>query len=161
MYLLRTNVVLAYILLVGIPIVALIGIVDAGSDLRAPTAIGGKWELSTDFRALALGSCSPSQAGEPIVLSISQSGRYFTLSFGHLQGSGILDQAAFLSDDLRPASDSSSCGAGAPTYYLRGRLERPDQDEEITGVAGIEGCAACRPISFRAIRRNLPAKATH
>jgi hypothetical protein len=72
----------AYILLVGIPLLALFGIVDRGRKSRAPISVAGDWRMTANFSALAGEPCSELLAGmnDPI-LKISQSGSRLVLTF--------------------------------------------------------------------------------
>jgi hypothetical protein len=70
-----------YILLVGIPLLALFGIVDRGRKLRAPISVAGDWTIAANFSSLAGEPCSePLARMHDPILKISQSGSHLILT---------------------------------------------------------------------------------
>jgi len=60
--------VAAYLVLVGAPVLGLLGILEAGRAIAAPVSVGGEWKIEPDSAV----SCADVPAG----MSISQSGAY-------------------------------------------------------------------------------------
>src|SRR2546425_9400647 len=104
------NVVIAYVCLVGIPVLAVIGILDAGYNLRAPIAVGGTWDVQGDLHALATAPCAASLGNsQPRVLEISQSGKYLSFSFDAIRGSARLEGTTIAAGELWLPRDAE-CG---------------------------------------------------
>ncbi len=72
------NFIIAYILLVGLPILGLVGILKTGRGKSAPISVDGTWTFQADPSRLAALPCGKSLATSD--LAISQSGESFTLS---------------------------------------------------------------------------------
>src|SRR5712692_4031826 len=76
------NLVLAYILLVGLPLLGLFSVLEAGRGLVALPAVSGEWTLDLDARPSAPANClAPLTGAQRPVLNISQSGANVVVSF--------------------------------------------------------------------------------
>ena len=148
---LSKNLVASYVALVGIPILALIGILDAGHDLRAPVAVGGAWDLQANWGSLTSAPCAVlwADSSEQRVLEVSQSGKYLTLSIDPLTGSGTIENGRLTAEALRPMKPVS-CQSGDASLYFQASFE---SSEAMNGSLRVNGCASCSGIPFRAVRR--------
>jgi hypothetical protein len=139
---LRTHArsIAVYALLVGLPLVGLLGVLRKGHDLEAPPPVDGTWWVNVGA------SCGLS-GGER--LEIVQSGQYVAVSLADrepLQGrfrDGVLRARGGARESFAPG-----CSEGQVELVLRlgedaGRLE---------GTGGIEGCSACPPRPISAVR---------
>jgi hypothetical protein len=154
----KKNLIVTYVCLVGFPLLALIGILDIGHDLRAPIAVGGIWNVEADLVPLAAGPCMGSLAeSHRPVLSISQSGEFLALTLDRMEGSGSLADGA-VTAALSQSPTDSSCSAQKDAVYLHANLERSSGDEVMTGTIGANRCPACAAISFRAILQHASAR---
>ena len=145
------NIVPAYICLVGIPMLGLIGILDAGHDLHAPLAIGGAWDMQADYQSLAAGSCgvlAPSSGQR--VLMISQSGKQLSLALDHMLGFGTVETSEANGQLHLP---EFACGSGEASVYLHAAIQHSAGQEVMTGFLGLSRCSSCAPVPFRAVRR--------
>src|SRR5262249_17892730 len=53
----KAKLIISYVCLVGMPLLALLGILRAGQSLYAPPSLGGSWYLEADLGNLANGPC--------------------------------------------------------------------------------------------------------
>jgi hypothetical protein len=119
-----------YVLMVGLPAVGVLGILRAGSGLKAPHAIGGEWRIDA--------------AAKPIV--VEQSGEHLSI---HLPDGGEI-KGRFRGDSLR--------GAAAPEAKcqvpFRARIDRSVRPQRMIGE--FAGGAECAPAEFVATRVVAP-----
>jgi hypothetical protein len=139
---LRTRAIVAYLLLVGIPLAGVIVLVTSGGQLSAPPDISGAWLVEE-------GATCGLHTGD--VFRVAQSGRFVQVEISGrpvLGGSfdGSLLRAA---GGVREAS-SPGCNEGR----LNVRLRVADDGARFEGTGGIEDCSACppRPISASRMR---------
>jgi hypothetical protein len=146
------NFVLAYIFLVGLPLLGLVGILKSGRSLSAPFSVDGTWKIESSRPAAS--TCSDffsSVSASP--LSISQSGKSLivTLNGGANATTGTLDgkliTARFSSLEK---SGGAQCGEGNLT--LTATLDPLAEPRTISGTLSVEGCASCAPMQFHAAR---------
>lgn len=132
----KTKLVAAYLLLVGVPVLGLLGILQAGRAIRAPLSIGGEWTLEFDHA----GRCATWPAGlrQP-ALNISQSGTgaLITLNDGHSTVLEATVNGATLSAKSPAATITASIAGEPPARTLEGRMS-------------FDGCG---PVAFRAVRQ--------
>jgi hypothetical protein len=124
---------LLYLILVGLPILGILGLLRAGQNLSAPISVAGTWETQLSFPA------SPSddltiQPG-PIVLHISQSGTHLFLAFDEkTKLVGSIDDMT-ISAALSDGPGSTNTLSLSPTaIYFRGRINRGKQSDQLLGV---------------------------
>lgn len=155
------NFILAYILLVALPVFGLVGILRSGRNLAAPMSLSGTWKISADPSQLSASPCTKLFAGPNTAFSISQSGTMFVLNFpnaalpstsGKIDGSTITADLASVAKDpacsLQPVSLTASVDDKATPRSMR-------------GVVRVQNCSSCGPVEFRAIRdEQLKAKET-
>lgn len=149
----KNNLVLAYITLVGLPLLALFGVLEAGRSLTAPPAVAGEWAVEFDRAPVAMGCLE--NLPEP-VLTIAQSGSTLVIT---LNDSRKTEFAGALQNSLFSATASagdSKCGH-APIRLdvtVSGMLAQ----RTLHGHFAFDGCAACPPVVFRAVRPNSMRK---
>jgi len=124
---------LAYMLLVGVPVLALLGILEAGRSLAAPPALSGDWKLEFDDAA-----CGNRPNLRQPALSVSQSGMdaLLTLNDGRNGGRGTVFEATIASNQLRSNNLNAAVTGKRPDRVLKGTL-------------AIDGCP---PLTFHATR---------
>ena len=161
------NFILAYILLVGLPIVGLIGVLKSGRKLTAPVSVDGLWHLQVDSGRLAALPCGKALADSPDTeLAISQSGKNFTLTLSNgpkSTASGALDGTA-LQASIAPSADwsaQSGCGNGRELSLIA-TVDTKADPRTLTGLLSINNCPSCDAVEIRAVRQTPPArKAAH
>lgn len=149
------NFVLAYLLLVALPVLGLAGVLRSGRNLKAPTAIGGVWKLQTNAAHLANLPCGKAFAAPDAAFTISQSGRNFTLSFANSlmsSASGTIDGAT-VNASLKPSAGlSKETSCAGRTLSLVATLDANVNPRSADGRISVNDCADCTPIEFHAIR---------
>jgi hypothetical protein len=157
------NFIIAYILLVALPIVGLVGVLKRGRSLTAPISVDGMWRLQADPVLLAALPCGKTLGENPeTALAISQSGRNFTLSFANgpkSTASGVLDGTA-IKASFAPATEWSAttgCGAGRE-LSLVATVDTKADPRSLSGVLSVSDCPSCGSVAFRAVRLAPAAK---
>jgi hypothetical protein len=146
------GIVVAYIAFIGLPILALLAILDAGHHLTAPVAVSGLWDLQADWRPWTSAPCTvwTESAGKQ-VLEVSQSGEYLDLAIDQLRGSGTLEPGrvtATVSRVMKP----NICQSGEVSVSMQASLES-DSADVMNGTLWLNGCASCMAVPFRAVHR--------
>ena len=132
---------LLYIVLVGLPVLGVLGVLRLGERIVPPTAIGGEWRVEGGGRTCVVpgGRFRIEQSGEFVHVVIP--GR--TDVPGRLRG-GVLNAAG-------GARDETSPGCGQSAVRIRVRVGTGIADR-IEGTAGVPGCAGCPLAAFAAVR---------
>jgi len=122
--------------MVGVPVLGLLGILEAGRSIPAPLSIGGDWTLEFDPAA----HCATGTAGlrQP-ALSISQSGTQalITLNDGH-------------ATTLEATINGAALTATSPTAGIAATISGRLGERTLEGQMHFDGCA---PVAFRAVRQ--------
>jgi hypothetical protein len=155
------NFVIAYILLVGLPLLALAGVLRSGRSLKAPFSVDGAWKVDAGANHSAASGCADllsSVSTSP--LSISQSGTSLVVTLGNgktttgnLNGKTV--RAQFSGTGNPNAADCSD-----RSLSLTATLDPLTEPRTINGQISIDGCDTCAPLEFRATRQPRPAGAT-
>lgn len=141
------NFVVAYILLVGLPLLALVGVLRSGRHLSAPLAVDGTWKVDAGSSNLANHPCTEISSVLNSPLLISQSGRSLEVSFkGKSPASGSLD------DKNLKSSVSVGNGSGCGQVTLAAVVDAKSEPRSLTGQLSFPGCQSCAPVDFRAVR---------
>jgi hypothetical protein len=155
------NFVVAYVLLVGLPLLGLAGVLKSGRSLVAPISVDGVWKIESDadhlgsqstlqscdrtVAALAAGSIGISQSGKSLVLTFNNGSK--AVASGRLEGKSI-------SASLAPAQDTSSENScGDQPITLAATINPLVEPRSLIGVLSVNGCASCVPFQFRAVRQ--------
>jgi hypothetical protein len=147
----------AYIWLVGVPLLGLIGILNVGRHLHAPAAVGGDWNLEGDLQRTLSPACRSPLVQRQLTLTISQSGRYLILTLDQMQGAGQVENTT-MSGAVSAVTNGISCASGEEVAHLNARIEPSVDGDLMTGVIEIRGCSGCVPFPFRATRRPASTK---
>ncbi len=146
------NFVVAYILLVGLPLLGLAGVLRSGRNLAAPISVDGTWTVQGVTKTLGGHACAALLSSS--ALSISQSGKILTFSLGTARPafSGTIEGR-----DLKaslPMGDSAHAGcAGNQVLVLTAVVDPKSDPRSLTGTLSIDGCPSCLPVEFRALRQ--------
>ena len=118
--------------MVGVPVVGLLGILDAGRSIRAPLSISGDWTL--EFDPAARCANGPGGLQQP-VWNISQSGTgaLITVNDGHAT-----------------TMDATIDGATLTAKSLTATIAGKSDARIMEGKVSLDGCA---PVAFRAVRQ--------
>jgi hypothetical protein len=156
------NFIIAYILLVGLPIVGLLGVLRSGRKLSAPISVDGLWHLQIDPARLASLPCGNALASSPdTALAISQSGTNFTLTLANgpkATAEGQLNGTA-LKASIAPAPEwSAQAGCGNDRgLALVATVDPKSEPKSLVGTLSVNNCPSCEAVEIRAVKQN-PAK---
>ena len=157
------NFIIAYVLLVGLPIVGLVGVLKRGRSLTAPISVDGVWQVQADPIQVAALPCGKALAYNPdTALAISQSGRNFTLTLVNgpkSTGSGVLDGTALTASVVPSAawSEVAGCGTGRE-LSLVATVDPKTDPRSLAGMLSVSNCPSCASVKFHAVRLAPPAK---
>lgn len=158
----RKKLVVAYLFLVGAPLLGLLGILRTGQRLAAPASVAGAWNLEGQFSTLTDAACRKliSDIGRPF-FTISQSGPHLTFTLNNPQQTtlpGMIQQSMVSTGDDAFANGSSRGCAQPQAIHLQAELSQRGVQRSLAGTLTIAGCAECATIPFRAVRLVPPAK---
>ena len=155
------NFIIAYILLVGFPLLGLAGIMRVGRHLPAPMSVDGTWRIEADSSHLAGQPCSEtlsSMAHSSLV--ISQSGKDLQLSFSNAAktaGSGVIEGKTLTAATVPVKGAPREAGCGEQGPVLTASVDPKSEPRTLTGELTVAGCPACAPVQFHAMRQPRPA----
>jgi len=141
------RLVISYVLLVGIPLLGVVGVLGAGRGLTAPISVAGNWDLQ-------LGQSCGAGLGftDPTILDISQSGNYLTLTLNSQPQVGLqgtLQGKRFATSLGCPLEASCSGPAG---LSLTAEVDTNAAPRTMSGVLSFNGSPSCRSV-FHAVRQ--------
>jgi hypothetical protein len=156
------NFIVAYTLLVALPLVGLVAVLRNGRELTAPISVDGLWQLQADpVRMIAL-PCGKTLADPETALLISQSGRNFALSLSNgpkSTASGVIDGITLKASIVPSEEWSAQAGCGNDHELLLMATVNPKvEPRSLTGVLSVNGCTACGSVEFRAARQAPPLR---
>jgi len=165
----KRKLVSDYVLFVGVPLLALAGILRAGSHLTAPVALHGNWSVQADFAPWQAVPCAaPLVGSQPLRFKIDQAGSNLTFTLNDSQRTalpGIVEgpsvRTAFLTGQgSRTSGAIPEAGCqGAQSLRMHAVVSGREKQRTLAGTFSLEGCASCPPIDFSATRE-LPAGRT-
>jgi len=152
----KKRLVISYVLLVGIPLLGVVGVLGAGRRLKAPISVAGSWDFRIDPGA---SETQPCVAGlgfrRSTILDISQSGQYLTLM---LNSQPMVELRGTLSQKTVAANSTSSIGAGcdgAAGLSFAAKIDPKSTPGLMSGILKFDGCPRCGSANFQAVRQVL------
>lgn len=149
---------IAYVTLVALPVVALLGVLRYGRTLTAPISVDGVWKVQVNPSQLSALPCGISLAGtREQSMNISQSGERFTLEFvdGPRTVTSGLIEGNTLSASLPASSKESGCGNGR-LVTLAATVDPGAVPRSVVGTLSLNDCPSCVPVEFHAVREAQP-----
>jgi len=144
----RVRQLIAYFGLVGLPLLALLAILRAGTHLSPSVSIAGYWSIEGDFHSIQSTPCASVLTGlKQPALVIQQAGRDLTLVLNNPEKTAL---SATL--DGTTVTSMVAC-ADAQSIRIQGVLTGDGKDRTMSGTASVENCEVCRPVSFRSVRQ--------
>jgi hypothetical protein len=156
--------VLLYLVLVGMPVLGILGLLRVGQKLSAPISLAGPWNAQ-----LSLPSQPDSAAGDslsdpgPILLNISQSGPNLFLAFDDDQKTTLVGKvqdttidASVFRDRRGPTNTSSSATI---IIHFHGRVDRQTQRDRLVGVLIFQDGSSRTEVPLSARRQGEVRKA--
>ena len=161
------NFVIAYILLVGLPLLGLAGALRSGQRLNAPISVDGVWKIGMDSANLSSGKCGKSLASlQDALITISQSGTELAVSVNNdssTTGSGLIEGTTL--DATVPVLETSANEPGCGSYSkitLSATVDPKLEPRSMQGTVSFHDCDSCSRMKYRAIRQTRsPMSATH
>ncbi len=158
----KAGLALTYLGLVGIPLLALMGILRAGSHLNPPMSVGGPWNVESDFASLASAPCGTllSEARQP-AFEIKQSGQDLTVTLndpektvltGTLVGANL--EAGETKTGGKVQTDESKC-ADSAQIRIAATISGNGDSRIMNGTVGTGNCVGCQTVSFQATRQTV------
>jgi hypothetical protein len=149
------NFAVAYVFLVALPIVGLVGILKSGRNLKAPTSVDGAWSVQATATSGTSSSCmSALGLSADTRVTISQSGNNFGISFGKAAGTGLIEGTS-LQASLKPAGPfpaAPNCG-GDGSVLLTATVDVKASPRVLAGALSVAGCPPCESVEFHAVKQ--------
>ena len=149
------NFVIAYILLVGVPLLALAGVLKSGRRLNAPFSVDGAWKMdakTAHASATPYGDFLSSISNSPV--SISQSGTSLVIGLGGKTTTGTLYGKTIKAQFVGTNPNATDCSDRS--LALTATLDPLTEPRTLRGRVSVEGCASCAPVEFRAVKQPRP-----
>ena len=145
---------LIYLLLVGAPLLGLLGILRAGERIVPPRHVGGAWAVEPAFAAALRAACPDLvfPAAGP-TLDVSQSGTRAVVTLNDPAATPL--DARLDGDALSAATAEGSAACGGRGLRLTAMLQENSSPPRLDGALTLPGCPSCAPVPLRAAR--LPA----
>ncbi len=145
------NFVVAYVFLVGLPLLGLAGLLRSGRHLAAPISVDGTWRIEANSSTGKTSSCGAVSTLLSAPLLVSQSGTNLVVTFGSSKTTvpGLLEGKSLKTSI--PDGDSSS-GACGPAI-LSAQVDTKSEPRVIERTLSFLGCQSCAPLGFRAARQ--------
>jgi hypothetical protein len=142
---------LFYIFLVGLPLLAILEVLEIGNDLKPPIFLGGTWTIERTSNASAASPCGDFLIPGRALLTVSQLGPHLLLTF-----SG--ESKATLAGEIDGASVTAKivdrAGYDEAAIELRARRDRHDGSARLVGTLTFNDCPSRTEVSFVATRRH-------
>lgn len=149
------NFVIAYVVLVGLPLAGLAGVLRAGRGLAAPISVDGTWKVEADTSRVGSAPCSQAITSlSNSSLHISQSGKSLILTFGDGPKSvsaGVLNGRIMSAPLMLEPFSGSGCMAGQAMTVVAA-VEPQAEPRALSGSFSMNDCPSCAAITFRAVR---------
>jgi len=146
----NTRFIVAYILLVGLPLFGLAGVLKAGRGLSAPLAVDGVWKLDAVTAQQETRVCSQPLAAMDSLLTISQSGRELVLTLNKqaaATAAGMIEGADLSATFQLPKSSPEGCG---DSLVLNASIDSKAVPKLMSGTISFRECASCTTERFHA-----------
>ncbi len=152
----KEKLFVSYALLVGIPLLGIVGVLGAGRNLTAPLSVAGSWDLQIDSSVTQPQSCIASLGfHDPTVLDISQSGRYLTLTLNNQSRVGLegtLQGNAVAANSISPLRTSCDSVSG---FSLTAEIDPKATPRIMSGILKFDVCPSSGSAKFQAVRQGL------
>jgi hypothetical protein len=160
------NFLIAYAVLVVLPIAGLFGVLKQGRSLVAPISVDGVWRLDADLSQIAALPCGSSLAStQYAAVTISQSGKNFTLSLNNgpkATASGVVDGTTLKASVQPPAAWASQTGCGSDhVLTLVATVDPKSEPRTLAGLLTVNECSSCTPVELRGVREIQSEKKSH
>ncbi|HJU72220.1 MAG TPA: hypothetical protein VJ717_00630 [Gemmatimonadaceae bacterium] len=139
-----------YLLLVGMPVLALMGVLRLGQGLDAPRAVHGLYAVTYD--SATSGPCIANlTSAQPNELTVAQSGTRLDVRVGDLLLVGAIAGDSVYAAAPGKAFRTASCET-LDSVAVTAVVVRTGSERALVGQVMFRGCATCAPARFRALR---------
>lgn len=157
---------IAYVLLVLLPVLGLVGVLRHGRGLTAPLSVDGVWTWQADGSRLATLPCAESLlSNQNSTLTISQSGANLVLDFNNrakAAASGVIEGTTLKASIVPPSAGASRTGCTGDHALSLTATVNPNADpRSLVGMLSANGCPSCAPVEIRALRTPVETKGAH
>lgn len=150
--------VIAYIILVGIPLGGLAFVLKAGKHLSAPYAVDGSWKFEVANPSVASACSSVLSSLSGVAGSVSQSGNAVVISLNGKTAPGTLEGKSVRAQF---AGTQNAPGCADHTLTLAAVLDPGTEPRSMAGSLSFGNCASCS-VDFRAVRQpRAPSGGSH
>lgn len=143
---------LLYLAMVGLPLLAVVGVLRLGASATAPPSISGEWHLDGELRANDETPCAFTLSGfRHPSLAISQSGKFLEISLPNANRD--LLRGSLTGNEFR--AEARPALFGDDVFHLlriSGRIEVDNDGSSLHGVLSMPRRIDCVPVPFRAYR---------
>ena len=147
---LSRRLLIEYLFMVGVPLLLLIGVLQKGRGLSAPTAVHGKWRIEVDWLPDTASPCETTfQALDASGLEITQSGAYLDASVQNAEGTILRGRSEGVNLWLESVPSEESVLNG-DLLRLTGTLMNVGGSRVIRGSFLMPRLVDCAPRGFRA-----------
>jgi len=158
--------VVAYVLLVALPLLGLVGVLRSGRGLVAPISVDGVWKFSADRANPSVGRCGKLLVSlQDSLLTISQSGKRLGLSLNDLSsndpssndapplsGSGVVEGNTLNATIPLPDNSANALECGNNNVLaLTATVVRKPESRSMQGTVSISECPSCANLKFQAV----------
>jgi hypothetical protein len=154
--------IIAYVLLVGLPIVGLAAVLKSGRALTAPLSVDGIWKLQADPAQLSHLTCGGLVAvANDTTLAVSQSGKNFSFTLASLPqatGAGTLEGTTFKASLTSSGArhNESDC-LSVHDLALEATIDPNASPKAMIGMLSLSDCPSCGSARFHAVKQTPPA----
>jgi hypothetical protein len=149
-----------YLLLVGIPLLGLLGVLYLGRGMTSSMSVGGRWKVDTQGSLATAAACGNGERSpEAWTIDVSQSGPRLTM----LLGSGA--KTPLMGNVVGSLVDARAKQSGGRVVALRAEIDRQAQPGAMAGTIHFAECPAgeehrVTAVPFRAVRErpNTPKR---
>jgi hypothetical protein len=140
------RIILHYLVLVGVPVLGVLGLLQVGERLTAPVSVGGTWSAEIDEQTVDDPACGGlSSWSEPVILTISQSGPNLLLTINNQEKISMAGQIKGMKISARGAVHSS---ADVTTeIHLEATVDRQAEPDGLLGELTINNCLTPAPLT--------------
>lgn len=161
------NFVIAYILLVGLPLLGLVAVLKVGRQLSAPISLQGEWKLETQVVHPQSAPCGQLLAMfQDSIMGISQSGKGLVMSSsvcvtnvgrGGIEGTTLKGLIPLVTT----ATVGQDCGSRQAIVLVANLNLNAQEPHEMSGSLSLDGCSSCAALAFRATRQTAATREAH
>ena len=146
-----------YFLLIGAPVLGVLGLLRMGRDLAPPISIKGTWAVELVPQAPGEQACEEALRFNHKTLIISQSGLYLRLKFDDEQGTaldGQIQDATVIAEARHRSTAAANAQAGTAAISIYANLDRQQlEPERLRGELTFDGCPPGIKMNFIATRQ--------